>query len=544
LLGGSSTINFGSGSLTLGGEIDFTLNQLSISHGLGFASNDDGTVTQSPTKILIKLADGFTASKGEFFPLIAAENLGFQPADHPSNWVQIDPQTYKVNFGKLEFDIPVSGGTYLVPTVMLDAAGDQVLGLQAMNQAIYVNWAVDREIVVKDGPLAMEIPTGGSVSPRDVAAEVGVNKNAVLDQVAAIFYPSAGQDNAIPIPIFDSGNQKFSPGTPQNALTVDFSSSSVVTSNGPIGGVAWNVGPLAPTIPGIDLYNLRSDGEVTVILGGCPASCPPVSTIDHEAGHGLGLVHTFKDGVPQVMNYNRPDKVNFYNGALPWVEPPVPGGTPQDYTQNAAYALLKYTAGYSDEELKELGVDPGDCDTILSTCVFKVLKFAFKRITFDEDVLYNVSIVAEENLVEGSGEWTQLFSLPEVQVSDLIGLTQDYLDKFPIRILASTVPGNDWNLIFGLGDCANPQVDLQNVGGAFSGSIFEYNAAGGGCTVVGGFSATSTDVGFLTPQGVVPESVPEPQSLALCLLGLSLGIWTQTYTKIVRTKRRKATCGF
>ncbi|RMD64865.1 MAG: PEP-CTERM sorting domain-containing protein [Alphaproteobacteria bacterium] len=346
-------------------------------------------------------------------------------------------------------------------------------------------------------------------------------QQGVKDKVTEIFAASGVEVNILDSPTPDTLEVRFGP-----AIIYDENGDGVADDQ--LGGQAYDVG--FGILGAHDRFNVRNDGNVAVFVNFDTDSIETLAErVAHEAGHGLGLRHINPDGplASAVMDYDQVlgDTERFTDAVSNIVEPPnnpIPAASVG--THNPVYHLRRYGQDISADDLAADSVLPGTWDQ----GSYSISSFNLEEIV-DVGGLFGGSLfnlTAQHTLGVGGFEntVTQLSYTATVDLPGFDGLQFLFNPDAPIRIMASSQPGTEWDLFFGTGTALDPDLlfdDLMD--GIVAGSIFQYLKNLGIYQIVGSFSATTAPFASISDTGVVQlasRKVPEPGSMLLFGIGM------------------------
>jgi uncharacterized membrane protein len=428
------------------------------------------------------------------------------------------------------FKLDLSGWTYLNDATGVDDSGLTIAGWGMrttgneeafrvkLQQQIYINW-IDQ---INTGFRAQwdagsatydAVKTPGTWPSLTVPPTLPDGSTAdqfrddVVDHVRSIF-----QNSGVDIDILDS---RTSP--PRSAaLEVRFGP-EVRDRNGKslLYGWAWDVGPRG--LPGGDRFNARWDGQVAVFADPSQLGINDnytaeglAETIAHEVGHGLGLRHVNPDGDSsvEVMDYTatRFEPEIFTDVVSPIIEPPTASGTPTGQSHNPVYHLKRYVLGVPTGASLPGSWDFGE---------ITIGKFQLTSLSREVFNLTPLSLTGGD--LEGDG-WDNVAYFPTADPADLFPLLFFAYEGAPLRLMASSEVGETWDLFFGTGDPANPDLVFEDFGaGSIEGSIFRYDPQTQTYQVAGSFAGVVSN--DLTLWG--DTLVPEPTAAALLVAGIA-----------------------
>jgi len=205
----------------------------------------------------------------------------------------------------------------------------------------------------------------------------------------------------------------------------------------------------------IDRFNKSLGNEVALFLDPNKDDAQSIAgTIAHEAGHALGLKHILRSGAPEteIMDYNQP-REKYADTILDITEPPddaIRKNTPECVSvksdnHNPTYHLRRYAVKEDKSKIDQL---PGSWDIgVWERALLRIDKF-FGWVFGSE--IYNVAMIASETAALGPGsEGSLVFGFFEtVDVEAPSGLEWVFSTDEPVQILASSRPGDEWDLFF------------------------------------------------------------------------------------------------
>jgi hypothetical protein len=298
----------------------------------------------------------------------------------------------------------------------------------------------------------------------------------VVDGVKRTF-----QHSGLDIAVLDSRVDK----KPRAALEVRFGPALWADEDGdgerePTFGMSLDVAPKGASP--IDRFNKRWDGEVAVFanVSGSDYDAPlkVAEVIVHESAHAMGLRHIDPDpnSAREVMDwdyYMRPYPA-FWDQVTDIVT--FPEGRPTGETHNPMYHLKRYAVADPTAGLK-----PGTWDVGAYTILGG-------RIQTGSPTLYDVVIFADEAGGYGEPGWFNLAYADELGPGVWLQFFAN--EGADLRIMGASTPGGAWDIFFGTGDAANPDLLFADVtGGMLSGSLFQYDPRTGAFGDVGSFYA-------------------------------------------------------
>ena len=541
-------VNVYRGQAQLSGTVDLVMTGKNNAP-LGLGQSSLPGVAQLPSNGgLVRVQfDGYSPKAGDLLPLINAGSiaLGPKPSITPYITTKIgssDAFEFSLGAGNTKFQIQQTSPGLYPALERMKIDGNDVLGIRFIDQALFLDWGsapsarVSWYLDQKAGTWQKQLDSSGQYAIAQASLS-DANKDAIVRELSTLMWgtaiassgggAAAKLGNTVPLPIFDS--RKVNGAALTNALEVQFGAANQLFACGSVTcsldlyGTAWNTAPAISKNLVIDVFNQRKDGQVLVFADDAwigSSSSPnnrkwlAASTIAHEAGHGLGLFHTWGDTTEQAMDYVDSVRNDYFTDSpLQRREQPTATGTPWGSSQNAMYHLLKYTFGWSDKELAVFGGTPGDWDKgswIIPT--FKEKLAAVVQSTIKK--IHNLVIQVPAFGDEGEQKWQTVVFIQDPTDDELNNVSFIGSQGDPFRVLASSSVGNTWDLYF-----------EGSSGSEFSGVA--------GTPVVGGkimkFDPTTNDLvvfgSYGTQSELISLPVPEPETYAMMLVGLGLIGW-------------------
>ncbi len=475
--GGGNFVVASSGKANLYGQLDLRLSapppnpMVSIPPG-GVITLPNASAAVSADRRYVSLTfDGHVPQVAEYVPLFAAKTIGIDPSAGIGTYkpVTIDGKAgyeFSVGNGQVSFRIQ-SPGEGLYPVLERSKeSGNDVWGVRFIDQAVYVDWdqASSARVVwlkdAKDGVYRAQFSSVGANTLEKGAISEG-NRNLVLEELslrlrgdALATRGTANEDrlgNALALPVFES---RTLADAPANALVVRFAGSQQQPGCAAAGcrydfgwfGYAVDTEEAGSLLP-LDFGNQRKTGEVMVMADddfiARRSAGFVATTLLHEVGHGLGLVHSAELSEGTLMS---PPYLGYPSDAvLPWVERVDGSSVAVGATQNAMYHLLRYTFGWSEERLYTFGGSAGSLDTDLDELLALYSSAALKS---GLDRIYNVLLLDPGVLAQGEEEWRAALYLPSASAEELATLSYVGLRGLPFKVLASSAPGDTLDLYF------------------------------------------------------------------------------------------------
>jgi PEP-CTERM motif len=359
--------------------------------------------------------------------------------------------------------------------------------------------------------------------PGTTGAGILALQQAVKDKVTQIFDTSGVAVNILDSSTPDTLEVRFA-----NALPMFDADGDGVASNSQ-GGVAYDVG--FGVLAGNDRFNVRKDGNVAVFVdfdNDTPETL--AERIAHEAGHGLGLRHVNPDGpvATAVMDYDQApgDTERFTDFVSPIVEPPTGIAGPGNLgTHNPVYHLRRYGQDIPNSDLASDGIAPGTWDS----GSYDISSFNMEELNGTNallgDSLFNLTVQSLPGVGGFESIANQLSYTAQIDLPGFGGLEILFHPDAPMRIMASSQPGTEWDLFFGLGDSiADMKLLFEDLTeGPLAGTIFQYLKDLDIYRIVGSFGATVGRYAAVSDTGAIQlaaTQVPEPSSLLLFGFGL------------------------
>ena len=475
--GGGNFVVASSGKANLYGQLDLRLSapppnpMVSIPPG-GVITLPNASAAVSADRRYVSLTfDGHVPQVAEYVPLFAAKTIAIDPSAGIGTYkpVTIDGKAgyeFSVGNGQVSFRIQ-SPGEGLYPVLERSKeSGNDVWGVRFIDQAVYVDWdqASSARVVwlkdAKDGVYRAQFSSVGANTLEKGAISEG-NRNLVLEELslrlrgdALATRGTANADrlgNALALPVFES---RTLADAPANALVVRFAGSQQQPGCVAAGcrydfgwfGYAVDTEEAGSLLP-LDFGNQRKTGEVMVMADddfiARRSAGFVATTLLHEVGHGLGLVHSAELSEGTLMS---PPYLGYPSDAvLPWVERVDGSSVAVGATQNAMYHLLRYTFGWSEERLYTFGGSAGSLDTDLDELLALYSSAALKS---GLDRIYNVLLLDPGVLAQGEEEWRAALYLPSASAEELATLSYVGLRGPPFKVLASSAPGDTLDLYF------------------------------------------------------------------------------------------------
>ncbi|MBN2563032.1 MAG: discoidin domain-containing protein [Phycisphaerae bacterium] len=296
--------------------------------------------------------------------------------------------------------------------------------------------------------------------------------------------------------IFQGYNVHVTTGSPvSNATVVSF----LADADNDGGGLAYK--------GGFDRFNKTPSGEAAVFI---PTSYAGITDNEdklvqyatlvaaHEVGHTLGLTHVDPSGSSDIMapayDPYRMQAGEFRNevsdatNLLNWGK-----------THNPVYHLLRYTAGYSDTQLRLDGINPGSYDIKSDNRWWQTYIGNPGNVAM---TLYDVQVLAADPGTQGE----VVAEFAEITLEDLSQIEFEIPFGAKLSLIGASSPGGEWDTFLGAGDLSdinNAFVDLTEDGVLAS---LQYRASDG----------TFSGLADVSVEGTV---VPEPASFGLLALG-------------------------
>ena len=261
---------------------------------------------------------------------------------------------------------------------------------------------------------------------------------------------------------------------------------------------------------GVNRFNSRRDDKVAIFLR-ADVESPfgfnlefTAETVAHELGHSFGLSH-INPGTAEIMDYTPAPGIDdaFTNVVTTRVRYDA-GNNPisiNGSTHNPQYHLGRYVDGRSNASLIQEGIDHGNYDITFLDSILFTLDFGDADLT-----LFDVFLLAGDGSADSSVTLAH-FEATTLSALEALEFVLDSESRF--SLVASSLPGNDFDVILSLG---NPfetnNTVISPIAGELAAFIQQQSVASQGYTTI----ATAT---------ISATVVPEPSSAFLVLVGAS-----------------------
>lgn len=465
--------------------------------------------------------DGYVPQAGDYLPLASAHSILWG-----SNAGSLGLTPYQAvtvaGVSGYEFSLGAGNAVFRVaaPTAGLYPAlermhlnGTEVLGIRFVDQAVVLNF-VDRI-----GGRYAASGTGWTYQPSDRVAMAGtsLNQAALVQAFGSALWGTAPEQwlgtgslgTQLLLPYFVADDAVDASRRLANAVEVRFSDTRV----GSLEGHAPAQSNSSGWFP-IDLGNARKDGLVHVLDAAAAQASDPAgltSTVLHEVGHALGLLHSYQAGTANRMDDVDTTGERFSNQPLAWTEAPTAQGWNLLLSQNAQLHLLKYSFGWSDAELAAFGAQYGTLDggfgAALNSLLLSVkasLSGLGEALSFAQLTVQTPSLTAD-----GATLWEPLLTLDAAALADLQNLQFSGIRGLDFRLVGTLAGQPDAELHF----VGEGQGSTGRFGeGQLAGRLVQLNLATGEQLDLGSYTLTQT------------AAVPEPAAPALLGAG-GLLLW-------------------
>lgn len=513
--GRGNQITVESGIATLSGSFNAIVVGKPTSPGLAAPLSSNGTLTLQKSSVIEVSFDGYAPKAGDYIPIASAQKIAYG-----SGKLQLTPyQTVKVGdtIG-YEFSLGAGNAVFRVATPAaglypalerVTVGGTEVLGIRFVDQAVLLNFVDPMEGSYVDSWMGWKY----SASTPNTGAATSLDQAALIDAYGSYLWGTApttagaggaslGSQVMLPYFVADDAQDDRSMA---NVVDVRFSD-----DNGP--GKLVGHAPSELNTSGlslIDVGNQQKAGRVHLFKAAALSPVLLASNTLHEVGHSLGLFHTFASGTKNLMDYVDTSGEVFDDEPLMWTESPESGGLPLLRTQNAMLHLLKYSFGWSDEELRAFGADYGSADSDWSKALTGLLVNVRTRILpLGEQITFSQLAVLTPSLTaEGEALWEPLLELDSVSAADIEHMLFTGLRGMPFLIVG-TLDGHDGE-------------EIRFIGADGGTGTFGEGVAAGRLVLVDLRTGTQTDLGsYMLDQ--TAAAVPEPSAVAGMAMGLLL----------------------
>lgn len=467
--------------------------------------------------------DGYVPLAGDYIPLASAHSMlwgsnSSTPGLTPYQAVTVAGVTgyeFSLGAGNAVFRVaaPTAG---LYPALeRMKINGTEVLGIRFVDQAVVLNF-VDRI-----GGSYAAAGSGFSYQPSDRVAMAGstLNQTALVQAFGSALWGTAPEQwlgtgslgTQLLLPYFVADDAFDASRRLANAVEVRFSDTRVGSLDGHA-PAQFNSAGLFP----IDVGNARKDGLVHVLDAAATQASDPAgltSTVLHEIGHALGLLHTYQAGSANRMDYVDTTREAFADQPLTWTESPTAQGWKLLLSQNAQLHLLKYSFRWSDAELAAFGAQYGSTDGGWSAALNSLLLNVKASLSVPGDALSfaQLSVQTPSLTADGATLWEPLLTLDAAALADLQNLQFSGIRGLSFRIVGTLAGQPDSEVHF----IANAAGDSGSFAeGELAGRLVQVNLATGEQLDLGRYTLTQT------------AAVPEPAAAALFAAG-GLLLWAR-----------------